>query len=325
MSLYIDLKFIMMLSPRLDKFKKVRDNLFNFRCPYCGDSQKFRNKARGYFYRKKNDFFFRCHNCGKGTTFSKVLQYVDADMYKEFVMEKFRGTEKIEEVEYNFKAPKFKKKDPKLKDLVLINKLTSDHPVLKILKGRQIPEEHYDKFFLCHKFYEWANIRTSVPRRDEHPRLVIPFYDEEGNIFAAQGRAFGNEQPKYLTVKFEDRPKIFGLERVDLTQRVYVVEGPIDSLFLNNCLAVAGSDFVDLPPCETTIIMDNEPRSKETVNKMEQLIEKNYELVIWPDSITQKDINDTVLAGQQDIQTIIDNNTFAGLEATMKLSAWKRI
>jgi len=321
MSLYIDLKFIMMLSPRLDKFKKVRDNLFNFRCPYCGDSEKFRNKARGYFYRKKNDFFYRCHNCGKGTTFGKVLQYVDVEMYKEFVMEKFRGTEKIEEVEYNFKAPKFKKKDPKLKDLVPINKLTSDHPVLEILKNRQIPEEHYDKFFLCHKFYEWADIKS----RDEHPRLVIPFYDEEGNVFAAQGRAFGNEQPKYLTIKFHDKPKIFGLERVDLTQRVYVVEGPIDSLFLNNCLAVAGSDFVDLPPCETTIIMDNEPRSRETVNKMEQLIEKNYELVIWPDSITQKDINDTVLAGQQDIQTIIDNNTFAGLEATMKLSAWKRI
>ena len=325
MSLYIDLKFIMMLSPRLDKFKKVRDSLFNFRCPYCGDSEKFRNKARGYFYRKKNDFFYRCHNCGKGTTFGKVLQYVDVEMYKEFVMEKFRGSEKTDEVEYNFKAPKFKKKDPKLKDLVPINKLTSDHPVLTILRERQIPQEHYDKFFLCHKFYVWANITTLVPRRKEHPRLVIPFYSEDGDVFAAQGRAFGNEQPKYLTVKFQDRPKIFGLDRVDFTERVYVVEGPIDSLFLNNCLAVAGSDFIDLPPCETTIIMDNEPRSRETVKKMEQLIEKDYALVIWPDSTTQKDINDMVLAGQQDIQTTIDNNTFSGLEAGLKLQAWKRI
>ena len=315
----------MMLSPRLDKFKKLRDNLFNFRCPYCGDSEKFRNKARGYFYRKKNDFFYRCHNCGKGTTFGKVLQYVDVEMYKEFVKEQFRGSEKTDEVEYNFKAPKFKKKDPKLKDLVPINKLTSDHPVLTILRERQIPQEHYDKFFLCHKFYVWANITTLVPRRNEHPRLVIPFYDEDGTVFAAQGRAFGNEQPKYLTVKFEDKPKIFGLDRIDFTERVYVVEGPIDSLFLNNCLAVAGSDFIDLPPCETTIIMDNEPRSKETVKKMEQLIEKDYALVIWPDSITQKDINDMVLAGQQDIQTTIYNNTFSGLEASLKLQAWKRI
>ena len=154
---------------------------------------------------------------------------------------------------------------------------------------------------------------------------MIPFYDEEGRVFAAQGRAFGDEKPKYLTVKFQDKPKIFGLERVDLTQRVYVVEGPIDSLFLNNCLAVAGSDFRDLPPCETTIIMDNEPRSKETVNKMEQLIEKDYALVIWPDTITQKDINDMILAGVKDVQKIIINNTFSGLQAKMRLASWKRI
>ena len=139
---------------------------------------------------------------------------------------------------------------------------------------------------MCHKFYVWANIGTLVPRRNEHPRLVIPFYDEKGKVFAAQGRAFGKEQPKYLTIKFEDRPKIFGLDRVDLTERVYVVEGPIDSLFLNNCLAVAGSDFRDLPTCEATIIMDNEPRSKETITRMEKLINSDYELVIWPESLS---------------------------------------
>ena len=316
----------MLLSPRLDKFKKVRDNLFNFRCPYCGDSQKHRNKARGYFYRKKNDFFYKCHNCGAGTNLSKVIEYVDSELYREYVLERYKvDAPKTEKPEFNFEAPKFKKKDPKLKDLVPINKLNGRHPALEILKKRQIPEEHYDKFFLCHKFYSWANISTLVPRRNEHPRLVIPFYDENGAIFAAQGRAFGKEQPKYLTVKFDDKPKIFGLDRVDWSKRVYIVEGPIDSLFLKNCLAVAGSDFRDLPPCEITIIMDNEPRSRETVKKMEQLIEKDYELVIWSDTITQKDINDMVLAGQQDIQTTIDNNTYSGLEAKMKLATWKRI
>jgi len=314
----------MMLSPRLGKFKKVRDNLFNFRCPYCGDSQKSHSKARGYFYRKKNDFFYRCHNCGKGTTFGKVLEYIDPDSYKAYVMERYTKNE-IQEPEFKFDAPKFKKKDPKLKDLISINKLNGDHPALEILKKRQIPEKHYDKFFLCHKFFSWANIPSLVPRREEHPRLVIPFYDENGKVFAAQGRAFGKEQPKYLTIKFEDRPKIFGLDRADLTERVYVVEGPIDSLFLENSLAVAGSDFRDLPPCDMTIIMDNEPRSKEIIDKMEKLIDKQYELVIWPDSIPQKDINDMVLGGHQDIQTTIDNNTFSGLQAKMRLASWNRI
>ena len=311
-----------MLSPRLDKFKKVRDNLFNFRCPYCGDSQKSRSKARGYFYRKKNDYFYRCHNCGKGTTFGKLLEYLDVQMYKEYIMERYKGdAPKTEQPEFKFEAPKFKKIDPKLENLIPINKLNTWHPARQFVKSRQLPEEFYSDLYLCPKFFEWSKIQS----QQEHPRLVIPFRDESGEVFAAQGRAFGKEIPKYLTIKFQDKPKIFGLDRVDFAKRYYVVEGPLDSMFLDNCLAVAGADFRYLPPGDTTIVLDNEPRSIEIIKQMERLIHQEHELVIWPDSITQKDINDMVLAGQQDIKTTIDNNTFSGLEATMKLAAWKRI
>ena len=327
MSAYIDLKFIMMLSPRLDKFKKLRDNLFNFRCPYCGDSQKSHSKARGYFYRKKNDFFYRCHNCGKGTTFGKVLEYIDTLIYKEYVMERYKGdAPKTEAPEFNFEAPKFKKRDAKLENLTPINKLNSDHPARQLVESRQIPEEFYSDLYLCSKFFEWAKIGTLVPRRQEHPRLVIPFRDETGEVFAAQGRAFGKETPKYLTVKFQDKPKIFGLDRIDLSRKVHIVEGPIDSLFVDNCLAMAGADFGNIPE-DATIILDNEPRSKEIIKRMENLIENNYELVIWPDSIPHKDINDMILAGMtsDDVQKIIKQNTYNGLQATARLSAWKRI
>ena len=311
-----------MLSPRLDKFKKVRDNLFNFRCPYCGDSQKSRSKARGYFYRKKNDYFYRCHNCGKGTTFGKVLEYLDVTLYKEYIMERYKGdAPKTEQPEFKFEAPKFKKIDPKLENLIPINKLNTWHPARQFVKSRQLPEEFYSDLYLCPKFFEWSKIQS----QQEHPRLVIPFRDESGEVFAAQGRAFGKEIPKYLTIKFQDKPKIFGLDRVDFAKRYYVVEGPLDSMFLDNCLAVAGADFRYLPPGDTTIVLDNEPRSIEIIKQMERLIHQEHELVIWPDSITQKDINDMVLAGHQDIKTTIDNNTFSGLEATMKLAAWKRI
>ena len=315
-----------MVSPRLDKFKRVRDNLFNFRCPYCGDSQKSQSKARGYFYRKKNDFFYRCHNCAKGTTFGKVLEYIDSETHKQYVMERWRGdAPNTKEPEFNFKAPQFKKIDPKLENLTPINKLNTDHPARQFVESRQIPEEFYSDLYLCSKFFEWAKIGTLVPRRKDHPRLVIPFRDETGEVFAGQGRAFGKETPKYLTVKFQDKPKIFGLDRVDFAKRYYVVERPIDSMFLDNCLAVAGADFRYLPPGDTTIVLDNEPRSREIIKLMERLIHQEHELVIWPTTITQKDINDMVLANVQDIQTIIDNNTFSGLEATMKLAAWKRI
>ena len=311
-----------MLSPRLDKFKKVRDNLFNFRCPYCGDSRKSQSKARGYFYRKKNDYFYRCHNCGKGTTFGKLLEYLDVEMYKEYIMERYKGdAPKTEQPEFNFEAPKFKKIDPKLENLTPINKLNGGHPARQFVESRQLPEEFYSDLYLCPKFFEWSKIQS----QQEHPRLVIPFRDESGEVFAAQGRAFGKESPKYLTIKFQDKPKIFGLDRVDFAKRYYVVEGPLDSMFLDNCLAVAGADFRYLPPGDTTIVLDNEPRSREIIKQMERLIHQEHELVIWPTTITQKDINDMVLAGVEDIQTIIDNNTFSGLEAKMKLAAWKRI
>lgn len=318
--IHVDISYIHRISPYLGFFKKLRDYLYTCRCPYCGDSQKQKNKTRGYFYRKGEQMNFFCHNCGKSTTAGKVVETVDSEIYKEYVKERFIGTT---ESEYKFDAPKFKKKDPKLKDLIPINKLSTDHPALQVLVNRQIPKEHYDKFFLCHKFCAWAEISSN----QDHPRLVIPFYDEDENIFAAQGRAFGKEQPKYLTVKFDDKPKIFGLERVDWSKRVYVVEGPIDSLFLSNALAVAGADFIHLPfeKEDITIVLDNEPRSKEIVKRMTQLADNNYSLVIWPDTIVQKDINDMTLAGVRDIQKIIDENTFTGLELRMKLASWKKI
>jgi len=310
----------MLLSPRLDKFKKVRDNLFNFRCPYCGDSQKHRNKARGYFYRKKNDFFYKCHNCGIGTNLAKVVKYVDSELHRDYILERYKSdAPKTEQPEFEFEAPKFKKKDPKLETLTPINKLNGDHPARQFVESRQLPEDFYSDLYLCPKFFEWSKIQS----QQEHPRLVIPFRDESGEVFAAQGRAFGKEIPKYLTIKFQDKPKIFGLDRVDFSRRFYVVEGPLDSLFVENCLAVAGSDFRYLPPGETTIVLDNEPRSIEITKLMERLINQDYELVIWPDTIKQKDINDMVLAGVKDIKTIIDNNTFSGLEAQLKLAIWR--
>tara|TARA_Y100000782_G_scaffold76299_1_gene82158 strand:- start:586 stop:1317 length:732 start_codon:yes stop_codon:yes gene_type:complete len=243
-------------------------------------------------------------------------------MYKEYIMERYKGdAPKTEAPEFNFKAPKFKKIDPKLENLTPINKLNGGHPARQFVESRQLPEEFYSDLYLCPKFFKWSKIQS----QQEHPRLVIPFRDESGEVFAAQGRAFGKESPKYLTIKFQDKPKIFGLDRVDFAKRYYVVEGPLDSMFLDNCLAVAGADFRYLPPGDTTIVLDNEPRSREIIKQMERLIHQEHELVIWPDTITQKDINDMVLAGVKDIQQLINNNTFSGLEAKMKLAAWKRI
>ena len=164
----------------------------------------------------------------------------------------------------------------------------------------------------------------------DHPRLVIPFYDVSGNLFAFQGRAFGKEQPKYITIKLdENKQKIYGLERINYQQEIFVVEGPIDSLFIDNSIAAAGADLKSLRTDinNVTYIFDNEPRNKEIVKRMYEAVERDYKIVIWPDTITQKDINEIIQSGvsKDELQTIISTNTFSKLEALTRLNAYKRI
>ena len=159
---------------------------------------------------------------------------------------------------------------------------------------------------------------------------MIPFRNEKGEIFAYQGRAFGKEIPKYITIKLdEDADKIYGLDRVNKNKQIYVVEGPIDSMFLDNCVAVAGADFSKRLPIdgEVTIIFDNEPRNKEICKQIEKTISQGKNIVLWPESIKQKDINDMILAGYSKdvVQQIIKDNTFNGASAQLRFAEWRKI
>ena len=331
MSSYIDLKFINEVSARLSQFKKKGDYLFNFRCPHCGDSKKNKTKARAYFYRVKNDMFFKCHNCGEGQSFSNFLKFIDNKKYEQYLLERYKGSAP------STPQPKFTNFKPEFKEVYILNglqavsELKEGHPVLDYVLNRKIPESYHSKLFLCNKFMAFVNKvkpNTFSHTKGEHPRLIIPFYDADGKVFAFQGRAFGKEQPKYLTIKLdENKQKVYGLETVNLQEHVTIVEGPIDSMFLNNCLAAAGADLtLRIEPDNITYIFDNEPRNKEIIKRMYDVIEKDYNLVVWPDDMRHKDINDMILSGMSkaEVQTIISNNTFAQLEALTKLSYFKK-
>ena len=163
--------------------------------------------------------------------------------------------------------------------------------------------------------------------QNDHPRLILPFYDADGRMFAFQGRALGLENPKYITIKVNDeKEKIYGLDDVDWSKTVYVVEGPIDSLFLDNCIATAQSDL-RVKGDRVVLIPDNEPRNEQVIKQVSRYIDENYDVVIWPSDIKEKDINEMVSSGktERDIKDIIARNTFNGLLARTKLSAWKRI
>ena len=331
MSSYIDLKFINEVSARLSQFKKKGDYLFNFRCPHCGDSKKNKTKARAYLYRVKNDMFFKCHNCSEGQSFANFLKFLDNKKYEQYLLERYKGSApSTPQPKFTDFKPVFKEVDI-LDGLTPVSELKEDHPVKQYVLRRKIPEKYFSKLYLSDKFMSFVNKakpNTFGHTKGEHPRLIIPFYDNQNKVFAFQGRAFGKEQPKYLTVKLdENKQKVYGLESVNLQEPLYIVEGPIDSMFLKNCLAAAGADLtLKVEPSNVTYIFDNEPRNKEIIKRMYDVIEKDYNLVVWPDDMRHKDINDMIMSGMSiaEVQTIISTNTFAKLEALTKLSYYKK-
>jgi endonuclease V-like protein UPF0215 family len=168
---------------------------------------------------------------------------------------------------------------------------------------------------------------------ENEPRLIIPFLDENKKLFGFQGRSFKKNGLRYITIMLdESKPKIFGLDTVDRSSDIYLVEGPIDSLFIPNAIASAGSDLIsqlqltDLPKENMIVVYDNEPRNKEIVQKIEKTIEAGYRVCIWPISIEHKDINDMVLAGYtpEQVKEIIDECTYSGPTARLHFAIWRK-
>ena len=333
MSSYIDLKFINDLSGRLSQFKKKTDYLFNFRCPHCGDSQKSKTKARAYLYRVKNDMFFKCHNCGQGQNLANFIKFIDPKLYEQYLLERYKkSAPATPKPKFDFKPTKFTNQTP-IDDLKSIKDLPEDHPARLYCMNRKIPEKYFDKLFLSDKFMTLVNeVKPNTYKiTKDHPRLIIPFYDTTGKVFAFQGRAFGKEQPKYLTIKLdENKQKVYGLDKVNFQKHIYITEGPIDSLFIDNCLAAGGADLFlknKIPNENITYIFDNEPRNKEIVKRMYKVIEQDFNVVIWPEDLQLKDVNDMIMSGltKLELQDIISNNTYSKLSALTKLNYWKKI
>ena len=320
----IDSKYIGLVSSRLQKFKRVKADLYNFRCPICGDSQKHRNKARGYFYQVKVNTNYKCHNCGASLSFNNFLKKLDPTLHKQYTMEKFKEghTGKnfvVEEPVFEFKKPVFKKK--------LDLPRASEIPVAKeYLERRKIDPT---QFYFTNKFKQWVNTqkKTFDSTVKDESRIIIPMYDTERNLIGFQGRSLGPNSVKYITVMLnEEAPKVYGMDRIDTEKSVYVVEGPFDSTFVNNSIALCGSDG-DLEYLKTYDLIyayDNEPRNKEIVGRIERCIRDNKRVVIWPRSIIEKDINDMALAGH-DIMGILNTNTYSGLEAQIQFNNWKKV
>ena len=319
----VDSKFIGLVSSRLEKFKRVKPNLYNFRCPLCGDSKKNRSKTRGYLYNIKADINFRCHNCGASMTFSNFLKQLDPVIHKQYVFERFknnstgRGTV-VEEPTFKFEEPKFKTK-------IRIPLCSEIRRGREYLQARRLDPK---RFYWAEDFAGFVNsikptFGSNVPKES---RIIIPLYYKK-DLIGIQGRSVDPSPVKYITTIFyDDAPKIYGLDNIRQDAPVFVTEGPFDSTFISNSIAMCGAD-ADVRRwgvSDPVWIYDNEPRSKEIVKRISDTIDRGEKVVIWPNNIYEKDINDMVLAGH-DVQSIVESNVYDGLEANLKFTTWKRI
>ena len=319
-----DTKYIGLVSSRLPKFKKVKADLYNFRCPLCGDSQKHKNKARGYIYAKKADANYKCHNCGASTTFSNFLKTLDPTLQKQYIFEKFqtRNTGKgsiIEEPKINFKNPVFRKK-------IDLPRASEVKIAKQYLDNRKLDST---KFYYTDKFKEWTNTQKQTfdyIGKDE-PRIIIPMYDSTKKLIGFQGRSLIPNSIKYITIMIdEDAPKIYGLDQITEEKPIYIIEGPFDASLVENGIAMCGAD-VDIGSfcwSDYIYVYDNEPRSREITTRIRKTIDRGDKVVIWPTTIEEKDVNDMILGGH-DVMGMLKSNTYSGLKAKIKFNNWKKI
>lgn len=336
MSYFIDVKYLNMVGHRLPLFKKKKTDLWNCRCIICGDSRTNKNKARGYFYRQKNDLYYKCHNCLASQHFGTFLKNLDTNAYQQYVFERYAKGEngpkahtKAEEFIYTHVEPTFKEKNILDEVAQRLDTLDETNEAVRYCQERKIPIDKYSSLYYIPSVKDIVKIApqyTSI--ETEEPRLLLPFYDEGGNLTGVTMRALRGESLRYIMIKLvENAPLIFGLNTINKSQPLYVVEGPIDSLFLPNAIACAGTSFnklesLDLPKENVVVVFDNQPRNTEVCRLVEKYIKLDYKVCVWPCSISEKDINDMVRSGSK-VQQLIRENTYQGLMAQLKFTEWK--
>lgn len=344
MSVYIDRKYLLLVSSRLERFSQKKEDLFNFRCMFCGDSKKNKLKARGYVFRKNNDYFYTCHNCNISKSFGNLLKEIDVHTYRQYVMERYSFGENNHS---NYEKPKFELDGPKPEEMFSrklkihdmeiqsIKDLPSEHYVRNYIEvERKIPKKFFNEIFYVENFKDFLDKYFPNHGKDDVPndeRIVLFYTNELGEITNIAGRALPNSNTRirYCTVKVTDEKKIFGLHRVSKKDRIYVLEGQFDSLFLPNAVASGDSNLGGvaeyLKECETVLVYDNEPRNKDIVKQIEKSIEKKYTVCLLPEYLPGKDINEIIQKiSPEELKKIVDEHSYNGLHAKLMFAVWKR-
>lgn len=334
MTQWIDEKYVGIVSIRLERFKKKSNNLWNFRCVYCGDSQRDKKKARGYFYLKKDRIAFKCWNCGISASLYKFLEHIDSSLASNYKMEKYTQTVPVA----IFKKEEPREEKPAIRQnalidigLIPLDQMNRNSLVVEYVRSRMIPENRYADLYYAKDISVLAKLNPEYENRIvPEERLILPFYDRLGNLSGVTGRSLGNSNKRYIAIRLSDKAMIYGLNHVDTTKVMFVLEGAIDSMFVDNAIAVGGSDMSRalnlFAKSQLILVYDNEPRNTQIVKQIERMVNLGYKLVIWPSPWKYKDINQAIIGGvsKDEVMRILYTNAHIDLSLKLALRDWKK-
>jgi hypothetical protein len=272
---------------------------------------------------------------------------LDAGLYKEYVMERYKagesGNNSFKQVT-TIAPPRFDKlnTDITYQNAERCDKLPDNHFCIQYLKNRRIPKDYYKLLYYTDNYKQFVS--EVYPQVDKEitadKRLVIPFYDQYNSLIALSGRALevSDYKLRYVTLRTNESEDklIYGMDRINTNETVRIVEGPIDSLFLQNCVAagdanlsLVAKEMIKLGVKKDNIVLcpDREPRNREIVKNINRFIEEGFTVCLLPETIIGKDINEYIMNGtsSEEIEKIISNNTYNGLRLKLEFSRWKKI
>lgn len=340
MALYTDIKYLQLLSTRLEGFHKKSEYLWNCRCFLCGDSQVKKTKMRGYFFREKERLVYKCHNCSRSHKISTILRHLDPTLYKEYLLESYSDPHQQRKPLYkrvhSIPAVRFDSiKQTTIEGAERCDYLPAEHHCRLYLMRRQIPTSRWSLLHYTDN-YETV-IRHLAPEEVKKvrpdTRLLIPFYDAYGAMTAISGRALGVSELRYVTIRLAEgiTKLVYGMERIKSTQPLIITEGPLDSLFFSNAVASGDANLTlaaeRIEHSDVYLVFDNERRNKEIVESMRKAIHAGYRVMFWSEIIRGKDVNEMILNGHtvEELTQAIYRDSASGLTAQTKLSFWKKV
>ena len=300
----------------IDNLIKKSDYLYNCKCPLCGDSKKNLRKRRGYIYLKNNDWLFHCHNCNIHISFKQFLYKIDIVLYKKWLFDELKNDnievickENIENNDNDYINPNLFQ-FYKLNDNFLNNNYYK--PIVEKINNYLIERKME---FIKDKVYLSLNNKWFL-------RIIFPIEDKNG-MYGFQARTINKKNNiRYLTYYHnKEKAKLYNYYHVNKNNYIYVLEGLIDSLFIENSIAMLTSklNFIntDLENYKDKLIFifDNDETGKI---RTEEYLKKNYRCLIFPKKWQKyKDINDIIINENIDkkelINTLIELSDLNGL------------